>query len=155
SRAATRRTTLALLAGLLLVTLLSVVASGAAPPSPERSRAVPLVDDAGLINRLPEQGLNVGLEAYQDRAGIDIAVFIQTKPSANERAEADANAKALLEEWRDGGADGNGLAMVWEMDREASRAVVGIAVGDGLTALARGIDLPAIMRAAQAGAVAP
>ena len=119
SRAATRRTILALLAGTVLLTLLSAVASAVAPPFPDRPRGVHLVDDAELINRLPEQGLNVGLEAYQDRAGIDIAVFIQTKPSANERAEADADAQALLEEWRVGGADGNGLAMVWEMDREA------------------------------------
>ncbi len=153
SRAATRRTILGLLASVVLLTLLSAVTAAVAPPFPDRPRNVHLVDDAGLINRLPEQGLNVGLQAYQERSGVDIAVFIQTKPGANERAEADADAQALLEAWRVGGADGNGLAMVWEMDREATRAVVGIAVGEGLAALAQGTDLPAVMRAAMSGAL--
>lgn len=153
SRAATRRTILASLAGLLLLPLLSALAFAAAPPFPERPRNVHLVDEAELINRLPEQGLNVGLEAYRDRSGIDIAIFIQTKPAARERAEADADAQALLEEWQVGGADGMGLAMVWEMDREPSRAVTGIAVGEGLAALAGDLDLPEIMRAAMADAL--
>lgn len=153
SRAATRRTIIALLAGSLLLMLLSALAGAAAPPFPERPRGVHLVDDAGIINRLPEQGLDVGLEAYQERSGVDIAVFIQTKPAANERAEADADAQALLEEWRVGGADGMGLAMVWEMDRDATRAVTGIAVGDGLAALAGDLDLPDIMRTAMADAL--
>lgn len=153
SRAASRRTIIALLAGSLLLVLLSALAGAAAPPFPERPRGVHLVDDAGIINRLPEQGLNVGLEAYQERSGVDIAVFIQTKPAANERAEADADAQALLEEWRVGGADGMGLAMVWEMDRDATRAVTGIAVGDGLAALAGDLDLPDIMRTAMADAL--
>lgn len=153
SRAATRRTINALLAGSLLLMLLSALAGAAAPPFPDRPRGVHLVDDAGLINRLPEQGLNVGLEAYQERSGVDIAIVVQTKPSANERAEADADAQALLEEWRVGGAEGLGLAMVWEMDREATRAVTGIAVGDGLAALAGDLDLPDIMRTAMADAL--
>jgi uncharacterized membrane protein YgcG len=46
-----------------------------------------------------------------------------------------------------------GLAMVWEMDRELTRAVTGIAVGDGLAALAGDIDLPEVMRAAMADAL--
>ena len=153
SRAATRRTILALLAGMVLLTLLAAAAAAVAPPFPDRPRGVHLVDDAELINRLPEQGLDVGLEAYQERSGIDIAVFIQTKPAANERAEADADAQALLEAWQVGGAQGDGLAMVWEMDREATRAVVGIAVGDGLGALAAGTDLAAVMRAAMSDAL--
>jgi uncharacterized membrane protein YgcG len=153
SRAATRRTIIALLAGLLLLPLLSAIAWAAAPPFPERGRGVHLLDDAGLINRLPEQGLNVGLQSYQERSGIDIAIVIQTKSGANERAEADADAQALLEEWRVGGADGMGLAMVWEMDREATRAVTGIAVGDGLAALAGGLDLADVMRTAMADAL--
>jgi uncharacterized membrane protein YgcG len=153
SRAATRRAIISLLAGLLLLTLLSALASAAAPPYPERPRGVHLVDDAELINRLPEQGLNVGLEAYQDRSGVDIAIFIQTKPAANERAEADTDAQALLEEWQVGGSDGMGLAMVWEMDREATRAVTGIAVGSGLAALAGDLDLPDIMRTAMSDAL--
>ena len=122
---------------MVLLTLLSAVAAAVAPPFPDRPPDVHLVDDAELINRLPEQGLDVGLEAYQERAGIDIAVYIQTKPAANERAEADADAQALLEQWQVGGADGNGLAMVWDIDRESTRAVVGIAVGDGLGAARR------------------
>lgn len=153
SRAATRRTLLALLAGLLLLPLLSVIASAAAPPFPDRPRNTHLVDDAGLINRLPEQGLDGGLQAYEERSGIDIVIFIQTKPAANERAEADADAQALLEAWRVGGADEMGLAMVWEMDREQTRAVTGIAVGDGLAALAGDLDLPDIMRTAMADAL--
>ncbi len=153
SRAATGRTILALLAGLLLLTLLSAVAGAAAPPFPERPRGAHLVDDAELINRLPEQGLNVGLEAYQERSGVDIAIFIQTKPAANERAEADADAQTLLEEWQVGGADGMGLAMVWDMDRDATRAVTGIAVGQGLASLAGDLDLPAVMRTAMADAL--
>jgi len=153
SRAATRRTIIALLAGLLLLPLLSAVAWAAAPPFPERGAGVHLVDEAGLINRLPEQGLDVGLKAYQERSGVDIAIYIQAKAAANERAEADADAQALLDEWRVGGADGMGLAMVWEMDREATRAVTGIAVGDGLAALAGDLDLPDIMRTAMSDAL--
>jgi uncharacterized membrane protein YgcG len=153
SRAATRRTILALLAGMVLLTLLSAVTAAVAPPFPDRARDVHLVDDAELINRIPQQGLNVGLQAYRERAGVDIAVFIQTKPGANERAEADADAQALLEAWQVGGTEGDGLAMVWDMDREATRATVGIAVGDGLAALAGGTDLAAVMRAAMADAL--
>lgn len=153
SRAATRRTIIALLAGLLLSSLLSAITLAAAPPFPDRPRNTHLVDDAQLINRLPEQGLDRGLQAYRERSGIDIAIFIQTKPAANERAEADADAQALLEAWRVGGPEGMGLAMVWEMDREQTRAVTGIAVGEGLAALAGDLDLPDVMRTAMADAL--
>jgi hypothetical protein len=57
SRAATRRTIIALLAGLLLLPLLSAIAWAAAPPFPERGRGVHLLDDAGRKSRPGRQRL--------------------------------------------------------------------------------------------------
>jgi uncharacterized membrane protein YgcG len=153
SRAATRRAILALLAAVLLLSLATALASAAAPPFPDRPKDGHIVDEAGIINRQPEAGINEGLQAFQDSSGVDIAIFLQTKPGAREVSDADADAAALLDEWNVGGNDHMGAAMVWEMDRNATRAVVGMAIGDGLAARVGSTDLPAAARGAMADAL--
>lgn len=136
------------LAAWWLVLAAAVMAAG--PPFAARPAGSHIVDDAGLFNRIPEEGVEEGLRAFLDTRGIDIAVVTQVKPSARDQATADGDARALLEQWQVGGRSGLGAVLLWDLDRQSTRALVGLAVGD---ALAAEVD-PATLASQVAGAMA-
>lgn len=132
SRAATRRTIIAVLTGLLPLLLLSIATLAAGPPFAERATGSHIVDDAGVLNRQPRIGIEQGLQAFADSTGIDIVAVLQVKPRASTDEAADADAAALLDEWGLGSDGGRGAAIVWEFDRALTRAVPGIAFTSAL-----------------------
>ncbi|MBX3031561.1 MAG: TPM domain-containing protein [Chloroflexi bacterium] len=154
SRAATRRTIIALLAVLLLVPLASSVMLAVGPPFGSRPSGTHIVDEAGLLNRQPEVGIEQGLQAFAESTGIDIAVVLQVKPRVTTEADADADAAALRDEWGLGGSGGRGVAMVWDLDRGLTRAVTGLAFTSGLEDEVDTEALAATVRASMADPLA-
>ncbi len=122
-----------LLLSMLAGFLAAVAAAG--PPFPERPAGTHIVDDAEVFNRPPEAGVEEGLRAFLDSRGVDIVVLTQVKGTARDQAAADADAQALLKQWDVGGGDGQGAVMLWDFDRQTSRAFVSVALSDGLRAM--------------------
>ncbi len=131
----------AVVAGMLLLFMVAGVAGAAGPPFPERPADSHIVDDADVFNRVPEEGVEDGLRALLEGRGVDVVVYTQVKAGSKNQAAAQADAAALLEQWDVGGADGQGAVLLWDFDRQVSRALVALAVGDGLAAT---IDIEAV-----------
>ena len=126
-RAGLHRAISAVVAGLWLLLMLAGTVLAAGPPFPDRPADTHIVDDADVFNRLPEEGVEEGLRAVLDSRGVDVVVYTQVKASARDQAAADADAAALLEQWAVGGSDGQGAVLLWDFDRQTSRALVSLA----------------------------
>ncbi len=151
------RAVAALFAGTLLLTMLAgfvAAVAAAGPPFPDRPAGTHIVDDAGVFNRLPEAGVEEGLRAFLESRGVDLVILTQVKGAARDQAAADADAQALLQQWDVGGSDGLGAAMLWDFDRQTSRALVSVALSDGLAALVDDQALLSQVETSMTGALA-
>ena len=131
-RAGLHRAIAAIAAGMWLSLVVAGAALASGPPFPDRPTDTHIVDDAGVFNRLPEEGVEEGLRAVLDSRGVDLVVYTQVKAAARDQAAADADAQALLEQWAVGGSDGQGAVLLWDFDKQTSRALVSLALSDGL-----------------------
>ena len=159
-RAGLHRVISAVVAGMWLLLMLAGTVLAAGPPFPDRPANTHILDDANVFNKPPEEGVEEGLRAVLDSRGVDVVVYTQVKGSARDQADADADAQALLKQWAVGGNDGQGAVLLWDFDRQTSRALVSLALSDGLaqvvdaaavTGPGRGVDdrCPAHRRLAQ------
>ena len=121
-----------MVAGALLLLTVAGAVLAAGPPFPDRPTGAHVIDDAEVFNRAPEDGVEEGLRAFLDSTGVDIVVLTQVKAAARDQAAADDDARALLEQWDVGGADGQGAVLLWDFDRRTTRAQVSLALGGGL-----------------------
>jgi len=121
---------------LLLLTTLAPVALAAGPPFPDRTTGAGshLVDDAEVLPRQPQAALDDALAALEDATGVDVVVYLQVKPAARTREAVAADAKALLDEWQVGGAEGDGAVVMIDFDRQATRGTAAVVGGAALTA---------------------
>jgi uncharacterized membrane protein YgcG len=117
---------------LVLITGASLVAAQG-PPFSDRPEGTHIVDEARVFPNGPQRGLEETLRQVFERRGVDLVVLTQVKPGAGGREEAQADADALLAQWRVGGRRGDGAVMLWNLDRQRRSAEVGLAIGDGLT----------------------
>jgi len=131
----------AVAAAMMLLLLLAGNLLAAGPPFDERPVDGHIVDTAAVFNKLPEEGVQEGLRALLESRGVDVVVYTQVKAASKDQAAADADAQALLEQWDVGGRNGQGAALLFDYDRQTSRALVSLAVSDGLAAV---IDVAAV-----------
>ena len=125
-RRTTRRAaavTLPLLALLALAGPWVAVAVAAGPPfpPPEDGRAV--YDTAGVLQASTIGQVEQTIDAIEQRTGAEIAVFTRTVPFPETTDEAEANARALMDQWGVGrkGFD-DGLVILFDLN-EATPAM--------------------------------
>ena len=126
---------------MMLLLLLGGTLLAAGPPFEDRPADGHIVDTAAVFNRVPEEGVEEGLRAFLESRGVDVVVYTQVKAASKNQAAANADAQALLEQWDVGGRTGQGAALLFDFDRQTSRALVSLAVSDGLAAV---IDAEAV-----------
>ena len=150
-RAGLRRAIAAVVAGMWLLLMVVGATLAAGPPFPDRPTDTHIVDDAGVFNKLPEEGVEEGLRAVLDSRGVDVVVYTQVKAAARDQAAVDADAQALLQQWAVGGNDGQGAVLLWDFDKQTSRALVSLALSDGL---AQVVDAGAVQTQVEASMAA-
>jgi uncharacterized membrane protein YgcG len=151
-----RHALLAVVAWTLLALLtLAPVALAAGPPFGDRPEGTGshLIDDAGVLTRQAEAALDQSLQALQDATGTDVVVYLQTKPAARNQAAAQADAQALLDEWAVGGAEGDGVVLLLDLDRQGTRASTAIAAGAAVLERVGQPALDSIVRDTMAGSL--
>ncbi|MCY7419244.1 MAG: TPM domain-containing protein, partial [Chloroflexi bacterium] len=131
----------AVAAAMMLLLLLAGTLIAAGPPFEDRPADGHLVDTADVFNKVPEEGVEEGLRALLESRGVDVVVYTQVKAASKDQAAANADAQALLEQWDVGGRNGQGAVLLFDYDRQTSRALVSLAVSDGLVAV---IDADAV-----------
>lgn len=119
------RGTLVLL-GATWITVVSGVALGAGPPFPDPAAGQGVYDEAGVLTAAAEDAADATIDALQARSGVALVVYIQVQRGAD-AARADADARALLDQWQVGGDGGEGIAIVIDLRRNRQRGTVGVA----------------------------
>jgi uncharacterized membrane protein YgcG len=118
-RHGTRRTALA---GLLLAVVglagpwvAAAVAAGPPFPAPENNRAV--YDTAGVLKASTVDQVEQTIDAIEQRTGAETVVYTQTVPFPETSDEAEANARALMDQWGVGrkGFD-DGLVILFDLN---------------------------------------
>ncbi len=112
-----QRAIAAVVAGMWLLLMAGGATLAAGPPFPDRPADTHIVDNAGVFNRLPEEGVEEGLRALLDSRAVDVVVYTQVKAAARDQTAVDADAQALLDQWAVGGSDGQGAVLMFDFDR--------------------------------------
>src|SRR3954447_17345208 len=107
---------LATLAGLALAALVASAAVAAGPPYPPPDSGVRVYDNADILSPDVEGAAQSTIDAIEARTGAQVVVYTQDVESGRSTDEADADARALMDEWGVGrkGFD-DGLVILFDM----------------------------------------
>jgi uncharacterized membrane protein YgcG len=128
-----------LLAGIvggLLATIVAGAAMAAAgPPFPAPEAGVVVYDTAKVFEPATIRRATATIVAIEERTGAEIVVYTQVKPDADTVEEAEADARALMDQWGVGrrGFD-DGLVILFDLDRSFVHGQVQLFAGPGYQA---------------------
>ena len=114
---------------------------GPAYPSPDPARVVH--DNAGIFSTATISSAEASIRAIQARTGAEIIVYTQLKPGATTASTA-ADARALVDQWNVGGASGDGLVILWNLDETLVHGQVQLYAGAGFRLRVPNDELQAI-----------
>lgn len=127
----------------------------AGPPWPDPLPGVTVYDYAHVLDKESELFLAEIIASIEDRTGSEVAVYTQVKPDADTPAEAEADARSLMDQWGVGrrGFD-DGLVILFDLDESRCGGQVQLYAGPGFRdtfltnedrdALFRDVMLPAL-----------
>jgi uncharacterized membrane protein YgcG len=105
------------------------------PPFGNPIEGVTVYDYAGVFASGTVASLQRTIQGIEDRTGAEVVVYTQVKPSADTEAEAEADARALMDQWGVGrrGFD-DGLVMLFDLDDTRCHGQVQLYAGPGYRA---------------------
>lgn len=123
---------LVLAAGLLLA---AGHAAAAGPPFPSPVTGQRVYDTAGVFTADTIASAERSIRAVEERTGAQIAVYTQLKPEADTPELAEADARALMDQWGVGrrGFD-DGLVILFDLDASLRHGQVQLYAGPGFAA---------------------
>src|SRR3954466_10989382 len=90
---------LATLAGLALAALVAPAPVAAGPPYPPPDNGVRVYDNADILSPDVEGAAQSTIDAIEARTGAQVVVYTQGVESGRSTDEADADARALTDQW--------------------------------------------------------
>jgi uncharacterized membrane protein YgcG len=107
----------------------------AGPPFGDPIEGVTVYDYAGVFRPETEVSLQRTIGAIEDRTGAEVVVYTQVKPSSDTESEAEADARALMDQWGVGrrGFD-DGLVILFDLDDSRCHGQVQLYAGPGYRA---------------------
>lgn len=129
---------LILLAGAALAAGVALVAghvAAAGPPYPAPVTGQRVYDTAGVFRPDTISGAEQSIRAVEERTGAQIAVYTQLKPESDTPELAEADARALMDQWGVGrrGFD-DGLVILFDLDTSLRHGQVQLYAGPGFAA---------------------
>ena len=103
--------------------------------TPTPSRARPSTTMPASSARATEKSVSQTIADIEDRTGAEIVVYTQVKPQSNSESAAEADAKALIDQWGVGrkGFD-DSLVILFDMDESKCHGQVQLYAGSGYRA---------------------
>ncbi len=105
------------------------------PPYPNPVPGKTVYDYAGILSPGTEKSVSQTIADIEDRTGSEVVVYTQVKPQSNSESAAEADAKALIDQWGVGrkGFD-DSLAILFDMDESKCHGQVELYAGSGYRA---------------------
>lgn len=124
-----------LLTWFLVAWLMAGAAMAAGPPFPAPVAGVVVYDTADVFEVGTIRRATATIEAIEERTGAEIVVYTQVKPEADTFEEAEADARALMDQWGVGrrGFD-DGLVILFDLDESREHGQVQLFAGAGYRA---------------------
>jgi uncharacterized membrane protein YgcG len=121
------------LAAAVLVTPVAAVDPGPPYPDPVTDQAV--YDYAGVLSEATEREAERIIDGIEARTGAEVVVYTQVKPWSDTPAAAEADARALMDQWGIGrrGFD-DGLVILYDLDETLEHGQVQLYAGSGYRA---------------------
>jgi uncharacterized membrane protein YgcG len=113
----------------------TVTPPDAGPPYPEPVTGQRVYDYAGIFSSDAIASAEATIRAIEDRTGAQIAVYTQIKPESDTLDKANADARALMDQWGVGrkGFD-DGLVILFDMQTNLLHGQVSLYAGSGFKA---------------------
>ena len=112
------------------------VAPAAGPPYPEPVNGQRVYDYAGILPSAAIASAEASIKAIETRTGAQVAVYTQIKPESDTLDKANADARALMDQWGVGrkGFD-DGLVILFDMQDNRLHGQVSLYAGSGFRAV--------------------
>jgi uncharacterized membrane protein YgcG len=107
----------------------------AGPPYPEPVTGQRVYDNAGIFSPAAIADAEATILAIEERTGAQVAVYTQVKPESDSLDKANADARALMDQWGVGrkGFD-DGLVILFDMEYNLRHGQVSLYAGSGFKA---------------------
>ena len=102
------------------------------PPYPEPIDGVAVYDYAHVLDKDTELALAESIAAIETRTGAEVALYTQVKPASDTTSEAEADARALMDQWGVGrrGFD-DGLVILLDLTDDRCHGQIQLFAGPG------------------------
>lgn len=126
---------LATIGALLVLGALAAPVAAAGPPYPAPVLGQRVYDTAGVLSSATKAEVQRISEAIEARTGAQVVVYTQVKPESDSEALAEADAKALIDQWGIGrkGFD-DGLVILYDLDQSLRHGQAQLFAGAGFRA---------------------
>jgi uncharacterized membrane protein YgcG len=107
----------------------------AGPPYPDAVTGQRVYDYAGIFSQSARSSAEATIRTIEDRTGAQIAIYTQVKPESNDLQAANADARALMDQWGVGrkGFD-DGLVILFDMENNKRHGEASLYAGSGFRA---------------------
>jgi uncharacterized membrane protein YgcG len=130
--------------GVLAALLLPAAVAAAGPPFPDPIADQAVYDTADALLPATRNNVEQIADGIERQSGARIVVYTQRLEDEAAAGDATAHAEALLEQWAVGGAEGNGMVLLADIDPDGGVADADVVTGAGFERFVDPEELAAI-----------
>jgi uncharacterized membrane protein YgcG len=119
----------ALAVGVLVLLLVGAAARAADTNFPDPTQGQHVYDTASALSGGTRHNVEQILDDLKDRSGANVVMYTQVSASDRTPDATRLDGKALLDQWKVGGPDGDGAVIFWNFNKDLSDAEVAIVAG--------------------------